>query len=892
MLIVLIPEVPVGSRSTDVRSTRSMECQICCEKFNKSTHFKVNCNYCQFKNCRECFQKYLIDTTLDPHCMNCKKVFLHDFLAENCTATFINKTLKTHREHVLFDREKALMPMSQNDVVLTRERCEHEKNIRKLLDEKNELSRRLRKLNTDLVLARDDMYTIDRILSGQYSVNTEVKKFVRKCPMEDCRGFLSTQWKCGTCEVNICKNCNEVKDILHVECDPDKVKTMELINKDTKPCPKCGTMIHKLSGCFGKDTPILTWNGTIIMSQNIKIGDKLIGDDGNIRNVLDITHGIDTLYSVKQSDGIEYIVNSKHTLLLKPISNNVIHSLNNLFIVRWFNHKDLKYSSKTFKYTSENKDEIYQNAISFSKNLHTPEYLQIKVEDYIKLSDKIKSKLLGFKNKEGVHWEERNIHIDPYLLGLWLGDGNSNGAGFASNDDEIIKYFIDWADKNKMFIVHQDKYFFQINSYLNTRKPIGYEENCKACIKKECNLCSVMNEEELIVPTGRPLNLFRTLLSYYNLINNKHIPEDFLMNSRENRLKLLAGIIDTDGCVRYGKRITISQVNVILSKQIIVLAKSLGFIVHHRIVKKLNIPFPNTDKLSNCKDQYIINISGNIEEIPTILPRKKCVSSTPNKDYNKTSIIVSEIGLGEYYGFLLDNNHNFILEDFTTCQNCSQIWCVDCHTAWDWNRGTIETGVVHNPHYYEFLRKQNNGVIPRNPGDVPCGGGGLPYFGDISKRFLNPRVYNMETQIITNFYQLIAHIAHQEIRDLNRTITMNNSANRKLRVQYLMNVLTEKDFKAIIQQLEKKNNKSREYINIYQMLVDVSSDKFREIESGTGILTTEQLTEIIQYFDKLIEYFNENIANVGKRYKCVYPGIVTYKLYQNALKTNYRTIRN
>ena len=76
------------------------------------------------------------------------------------------------------------------------------------------------------------------------------------------------------------------------------------------------------------------------------------------------------------------------------------------------------------------------------------------------------------------------------------------------------------------------------------------------------------------------------------------------------------------------------------------------------------------------------------------------------------------------------------------------------------------------------------------------------------------------------------------------------------------------------------------------MLVDVSSDKFREIESGTGILTTEQLTEIIQYFDKLIEYFNENIANVGKRYKCVYPGIVTYKLYQNAIKTNYRTIRN
>ena len=222
---------------------------------------------------------------------------------------------------------------------------------------------------------------------------------------------------------------------------------------------------------------------------------------------------------------------------------------------------------------------------------------------------------------------------------------------------------------------------------------------------------------------------------------------------------------------------------------------------------------------------------------------------------------------------------------------CDMMYCVDCNTPFSWKRGTIETGTIHNPHYYEFLRKQNNGVIPRNPGDVPCGGG-LPYWGEISRRFLNPREYTIETQTITNFHQLVAHISHAEIRELNRTITMNNSANRKLRVQYLMNVLTENDFKAIIQQLEKKNNKSREYINIYQMLVDVSSDKFREIESGTGILTQEQLTEIIQYFDKLIEYFNENIANVGKRYKCVYPGIVTYKLYQNALKTNYRTIRN
>jgi len=860
-----------------------MECQICCEKFNMSTRRKVNCNYCEYSPCRSCFQRYLIETTLDPHCMNCKKGFTYEFVSETCTSVFVNKALKKHRENVLFDREKALLPITQNDVLIEKERRNIKIQMKDNLEEQYKLKIKLNRLNNEHRILNNRYHTIE---AGETSSSSEVKKFIRKCPVADCRGFLSTKWKCGTCETNICNKCNEVNDITHIECKPENVATMELINKDTKPCPKCGTMIFKISGCFGKDTPILNWNGTVIMSQNIKIGDKLIGDDGNIRNVLDITHGIDTLYSVKQSNGIEYIVNSKHTLLLKPNDNNVIRFHPNLFIVKWFDHKNLKYSSKNFKYTSENKEEIYQNAISFSKNLNTPEYLQIKVEDYIKLSDKIKSNLLGFKNKEGIHWDNRNVEIDPYLLGLWLGDGNSNGNGFASNDVEIIQYFIDWANKNKMFIVHQDKYFFKINSYLNTRKPIGYEENCKACIKKECNLCSVMNDKELIEQTGRPLNLFRTLLSYYNLINNKHIPEDFLMNSRENRLKLLAGIIDTDGCVHNGKRITISQVNVILSKQIIVLAKSLGFIVHHRIVKKLNIPFPNTDKLSNCKDQYIINISGNIEVIPTILPRKKCVSSTPNKDYRKTSIIVSEIGLGEYYGFLLDNNHNFILEDFTACQNCLQMFCVDCHTAWSWNTGRIETGVIHNPHYYDFLRKQNNGIIPRNPGDVPCGR--LPDYYYLQQSFRTKK-FILKSEItvqISNVHQLISHIQRVELR---RYQLRDNNTFKKERVLYLLNELSENDFKKTLQQREKRNDKNREFSQVYQMFIDVGTDTLLKIFEATS---SEEVIVHTKVFEPLTNYFNESLCKIAKRYKCVYPGITNSYHFEQNYESYLRKVAN
>ena len=53
---------------------------------------------------------------------------------------------------------------------------------------------------------------------------------------------------------------------------------------------------------------------------------------------------------------------------------------------------------------------------------------------------------------------------------------------------------------------------------------------------------------------------------------------------------------------------------------------------------------------------------------------------------------------------------------------CDQMWCVECHTAFSWNTGNIDNGRVHNPHFYEHRRNQNNGIIARAPGDVLCGG--------------------------------------------------------------------------------------------------------------------------------------------------------------------------
>ena len=89
------------------------DCSICCEKFNKSSHAKVTCSFCDFETCRSCVQQYLLSTSNDPHCMNCKNVWGREFIDETCTKTFRNKALKTHRENILLDREKCLMPETQ-----------------------------------------------------------------------------------------------------------------------------------------------------------------------------------------------------------------------------------------------------------------------------------------------------------------------------------------------------------------------------------------------------------------------------------------------------------------------------------------------------------------------------------------------------------------------------------------------------------------------------------------------------------------------------------------------------------------------------------------------------------------------------------------------------------
>jgi len=232
------------SMSTLKMSCKSVSCKsscnICCDDYNKSTRTKICCQYCDFDVCRNCCETYILSETT-PKCMNpdCAKEWTRKFLRENFTNVFLTSKYKDHLENVLFDQEKALLPATQP---LVEEKIAKE-NIRKQI--------------RDLDLFIDDLYAQKRELEQrlQYGIKTEKAEkahFVRQCPANGCRGFLSSQWKCGICERWSCPDCHELKgfnrDCDHI-CDPNNVETAKMLAKDSKPCPKCQSLIFKISGC-------------------------------------------------------------------------------------------------------------------------------------------------------------------------------------------------------------------------------------------------------------------------------------------------------------------------------------------------------------------------------------------------------------------------------------------------------------------------------------------------------------------------------------------------------------------------------------------------------------------------------------------------------------------
>jgi hypothetical protein len=194
--------------------------------------------------------------------MGCKNMWNREFVDSFCTQYFRNTELRRHREDILFEREKLRMPETQPEVEKILAIRKLQSTISKQRQKLVELSHKYklfahvragtiipREVIEVQEVLRESYIKMERLRQGRdVVVGEEPKKFIRKCPTEECKGFMNEDWFCGLCERQFCEKCNEEMKDQHT-CDPEAVKTMELLKKDTKPCPKCGTVIQKLSGC-------------------------------------------------------------------------------------------------------------------------------------------------------------------------------------------------------------------------------------------------------------------------------------------------------------------------------------------------------------------------------------------------------------------------------------------------------------------------------------------------------------------------------------------------------------------------------------------------------------------------------------------------------------------
>ena len=275
-----------------------MECVICCNTYNNSKHTKISCPYCDFTACRNCCERYIIDNEYSS-CMNpnknsqgqyiCNKEWSRKFITDNFTKTWINNAWKNMLTKVSVDQEKALFPATIGVI-------EQQKELTKVKNRINDINNLISQLN------REKSNLQIEIRNGG-SVQTTGSTFCgRKCPDSECKGFLNSVWKCGICEKWTCPNCNVIKgysrDSTH-ECNEDDVATARLLKSDTKPCPKCNVLIHKIEGCDQMWCTAchtgFSWNrGTIETQIHNPHYYEYMRRNGNIqRNVGDIVCGRD-----------------------------------------------------------------------------------------------------------------------------------------------------------------------------------------------------------------------------------------------------------------------------------------------------------------------------------------------------------------------------------------------------------------------------------------------------------------------------------------------------------------------------------------------------------------------------------------------------------------------
>ncbi len=281
-----------------------------------------------------------------------------------------------------------------------------------------------------------------------------------------------------------------------------------------------------------------------------------------------------------------------------------------------------------------NESHILSLKYSQTVGSHTAgEVVNISITDYLAQSPSFKFVCKGYKT--GIDFPEQEVSIHPYLFGRWLGEGYIYHDSLPARETEMIPSMPGYAEDMGLSMT---EYRSQnvIPAYTLTKDLQG-----------EQNFFSIQNE-----------------LRKLDVLHNKHIPQAYLSNSIQNRLHLLAGLIDASGTYQnQWNGYEIIQNSRQLAKNLKFLCDSLGFRTSLVLRKACVTP------TGYQPEAYRVRICGDVAAIPVRTESKKAKAWVSSQDWTLTDIQVEADTVDDYYGFTIDGNHLFLLEDMTVTHN-------------------------------------------------------------------------------------------------------------------------------------------------------------------------------------------------------------------------------
>ncbi len=355
-------------------------------------------------------------------------------------------------------------------------------------------------------------------------------------------------------------------------------------------------VLEAATGCHAKGTNVIMYDGSAKRVEDVLVGDVLMGPDNTPRIVQRLYSGVESMFKITPKRGKSFIINENHILHLK------------------------------FTGGSKSKNRCGGN-----------EYIDISVKDYLNETKTFKHETKLLYNDRIIDFNTQNDDIgllDPYFIGLYLGDGHTYHTQITTMDDEIVSH----------------------SKTVASRYNLQLKEECGSGLAKTYTFHGCKGKRNPIGEDFEKLGLYFINNDKRTSCDNKFIPDVIKYGSYEYRTQCIAGLIDSDGSL--GKKsfdFCVSSNR--LATDMAFMCRSLGLYVYE------------STKYINGVEYYRCSISGDTSIIPTRLLRKQSTGCRTDRGCNVRGFSIECVGDDSFYGFELDNDHLYFTDDFCVHHN-------------------------------------------------------------------------------------------------------------------------------------------------------------------------------------------------------------------------------